>query len=163
MKYDTLYIIFFIFIPLIFFGCEAKKNIARSVDVQTVTSHTETVIDTTRVIAQSQLDIQEANHVETETYREIIGYDTLGRVLSFVREYTASQTRQGWIHRGQGSVVSLSGLSTITTEKDTSSMIQTETVKQSSDSRPIKGVEWLFVVVGLTIVFCVVYFISKRK
>jgi len=163
MKYDAIHIIFFVFISLVFHGCEAKKNIARSVDAQTATLHTETLIDTTRVIAQSQLDIQEANCVGTETYREIIGYDTLGRVLSFIREYTASQTRQGRIHRGQGSVVSLSGLSTITTEKDTSSMIQTETVKKSSDSRLIKGVEWLFVVVGLTIVFCVVYFILKRK
>lgn len=163
MKYDTLYIIFFIFISLIFFGCEAKKNIARSVDVQTVTSHTETVIDTTRVFEQSQNDVQEANRIESDTYREIVSFDTLGRIQSFVREYTALQTQQGRIYKGQGQTVSLSGLSTITIEKDTSSMIQTETVKQSSDSRPIKGVEWLFVVVGLTIVFCVVYFISKRK
>jgi len=131
-------------------ACHTKKNIVKSESTQ-ATSKTHTAkADTSRTIIKTQANLDETVSIHETTDRETIHLDSIGRVRTIVRESISSQTGTGRTYRGQGSVVSVNGLETITVSNKDSVIERSVTDKSITDTRPVQGFEmfWIMLVIG---------------
>lgn len=131
-------------------GCKTKRNIVKSENTQVTSKTYAAKTDTSRVITRTVADMEESVSIHETTDRETIHLDSIGRVRTIVRESISSQTGTGRTYRGQGSVVSVNGLETITVSNKDSVIERSVTDKSITDTRPVQGFEmfWIMLVIG---------------
>lgn len=146
-------------------GCKTKRNIVKSENTQ-VTSKTYTAkTDTSRVITRTVADMEESVSIHETTDRETIHLDSIGRVRTIVRESVKKETGQRRTDRGQGSVVSITGKSDSITSQETLNATSQEKQDIKTDSRPVQGAEWMWVIlsIGTIAAIAILFFIRKVK
>ena len=145
-----------------FSGCKARKNAVRTSQVETAISAETRKTDTARVIVETQFNSEETKQIHEATERETLHLDTLGRVRTIVRESVRTQTGSRRNDRGQGSVLSVSGKtdSTGVAEKTRQTGYRSDAVE--TDSRPVQGVEWLWIIIG-TLIAVALILVLRRK
>jgi len=62
-----------------------------------------------------------------------------------------------------GSYLSLNGMSTVTSDRDSSTVVTDERQDLRTDSRPVQGFEWLWAIVGVGIIIFIVIAIAIKK
>ena len=145
-----------------FSGCKARKNTVRTSQMET-TINTETrKTDTARVIVETQFHSEETKQIHKTTERETIHLDDSGRIRTIIRESVRTETGSGWTYRGQGSVLSVSGKtdSTGVAEETRQTGYRSDAVE--TDSRPVQGVEWLWIIIG-TLIAVALILVLRRK
>jgi hypothetical protein len=157
MKYGILYIGL-----LVCHGC----NTHRAVDVvrtgeETVVAQGESRVfaDSGRTESDSSLSASEAVTAETVKTAD---YDTLGRLVRTQEIHRVAGKRNVVVATREASVsdsVVWMGAGSLSTEKLTGSK---ETERTDTDSRPIQGVEWLWVSLAFAVIAAISYLISRK-
>lgn len=149
---------------VIFSGCRAKKNSSRIGSAQTTAQSIAKKTDTSSVIAKTEQNMDETVSVHETTERETIHLDTVGRVRTIIRESVSKATGQKRSGRGSGSTVSVTGATQSDSTSITSLATSNEKIEQNTDSRPVQGVEWIWVFLSVSLVLSVaIYLIINRK
>jgi len=145
-------------------GCKSQKNISRTVDGQTRTERIESKKDTSRVEEQSQAHHSTQTNEQDNTYVRITEYDSTGTVIRRIQEEwrDVGRSQLSLLDRS-GHYISIDGMSSVTLERDSSRSVVTENKEVTSDSRPVQGVEWLWVILGGALVLSVVIFVIIKK
>lgn len=132
------------------FGCKTKRNIVESESKQATSNTYAAKTDTSSTVIKTETNMDETISIQETTDRETIHLDSIGRVRTIVRESISSQTGTGRTYRGQGSVVSVNGLETITVSNKDSVIERSVTDKSITDTRPVQGFEmfWIMLVIG---------------
>lgn len=148
-----------------FSSCKTKKNISRTEEFRERTERVETKTDTSRVITKIVADMEESVSIQETTDRETIHLDSIGRVRTIVRESVKKETGQRRTDRGQGSVVSITGKSDSITSQETLNATSQEKQDIKTDSRPVQGAEWMWVIlsIGTIAAIAILFFIRKVK
>ena len=146
----------------LFIGCKSQKNVARQQTHTSAVERVETKTDTSRVVTKTQADVEETLSVQETTERETIHFDDSGRVRTIVRESIQSQTGQRRVHRGSGSVVSVTGKSDSVATVETLREASQEKTDTKTDSRPVQGVEWFWIVAGILITAAVIFIVWRK-
>lgn len=153
-----------ILVIALFSTCRSRKNVVRNESNQARTERVETKTDTSRVITRTVADMEESVVVQETTDRETIHLDSTGRVRTIVRESVKKETGQRRTDRGQGSVVSITGKSDSITSQETLNATSQEKQDIKTDSRPVQGDEWMWVILSITIAaIAILFFIRKVK
>lgn len=154
-----------ILVIALFSTCRSRKNVVRNESNQARTERVETKTDTSRVITRTVADMEESVVVQETTDRETIHLDSIGRVRTIVRESVKKETGQRRTDRGQGSVVSITGKSDSITSQETLNATSQEKQDIKTDSRPVQGAEWMWVIlsIGTIAAIAILFFIRKVK
>lgn len=154
-----------ILVIALFSTCRSRKNVVRTESNQARTERVETKTDTSRVITRTVADMEESVVVQETTDRETIHLDSIGRVRTIVRESVKKETGQRRTDRGQGSVVSITGKSDSITSQETLNATSQEKQDIKTDSRPVQGAEWMWVIlsIGTIAAIAILFFIRKVK
>lgn len=146
-------------------GCKTKRNIVKSENTQVTSKTYAAKTDTSRVITRTVADMEESVVVQETTDRETIHLDSTGRVRTIVRESIKKETGQRRTDRGQGSVVSITGKSDSITSQETLNATSQEKQDIKTDSRPVQGAEWMWVIlsIGTIAAIAILFFIRKVK
>lgn len=146
-------------------GCKTKRNIVKSENTQVTSKTYAAKTDTSRVITRTVADMEESVVVQETTDRETIHLDSIGRVRTIVRESVKKETGQRRTDRGQGSVVSITGKSDSITSQETLNATSQEKQDIKTDSRPVQGAEWMWVIlsIGTIAAIAILFFIRKVK
>jgi hypothetical protein len=154
-----------ILVIALFSTCRSRKNVVRNESNQARTERVETKTDTSRVITRTVADMEESVSIQETTDRETIHLDSIGRVRTIVRESVKKETGQRRTDRGQGSVVSITGKSDSITSQETLNATSQEKQDIKTDSRPVQGAEWMWVIlsIGTIAAIAILFFIRKVK
>lgn len=146
-------------------GCKTKRNIVKSENTQVTSKTYAAKTDTSRVITRTVADMEESVVIQETTDRETIHLDSIGRVRTIVRESVKKETGQRRTDRGQGSVVSITGKSDSITSQETLNATSQEKQDIKTDSRPVQGAEWMWVIlsIGTIAAIAILFFIRKVK
>ena len=170
MKYVRNIFLFFVFVLcsllfVLFSSCKTKRNISRTESSQAAIERVETKRDTSRTIIKTQENLDETVSISETTDRETIHLDSTGRVRTIIRESVKKETGQRRTDRGQGSVVSITGKSDSITSQETLNATSQEKQDIKTDSRPVQGAEWMWVIlsIGTIAAIAILFFIRKVK
>lgn len=154
-----------ILVIALFSTCRSRKNVVRTESNQARTERVETKTDTSRTIIKTQENLDETVSISETTDRETIHLDDSGRVRTIVRESVKKETGQRRTDRGQGSVVSITGKSDSITSQETLNATSQEKQDIKTDSRPVQGAEWMWVIlsIGTIAAIAILFFIRKVK
>lgn len=144
-------------------SCRAHKNIVKEDISQT---KTETVVyhkDTSRVITQSQSNMEESLSIHETTERETIHFDDSGRVQIVVKENIITEKGKIRTDRGSGSVISITGNSDSVYVQEAYQSSSQEKTNIKTDSRPIQGTEWFWVILSVAFVLVAVIYVLYNK
>lgn len=146
-------------------GCKTKRNIVKSENTQVTSKTYAAKTDTSRVITRTVADMEESVSIQETTDRETIHLDSIGRVRTIIRESVKKETGQRRTDRGQGSVVSITGKSDSITSQETLNATSQEKQDIKTDSRPVQGAEWMWVIlsIGTIAAIAILFFIRKVK
>lgn len=146
-------------------GCKTKRNIVKSENTQVTSKTYAAKTDTSRVITRTVADMEESVSIHETTDRETIHLDSIGRLRTIVRESVKKETGQRRTDRGQGSVVSITGKSDSITSQETLNATSQEKQDIKTDSRPVQGAEWMWVIlsIGTIAAIAILFFIRKVK
>ncbi len=158
----TYYLLFLLVVLCVNISCRARKNIVREDVSQKTTTTTVSATDTSRVISKTQSDMEETVSIFETTTRETVHLDDSGRVRSVVKESISKETGQRRTDRGSGSVVSITGKSDSVSVVETSQTSSNEKTDIKTDSRPVQGVEWFWVIFGILITAVLIYVLLKK-
>lgn len=161
MKYGIFLFIFIVFV--LGAGCKSHKNAVRTVEIASTTDAAIRKTDTARTAVEYEKSEVIKDSLRETTERETIYLDTLGRVRTIVKESVRKEAGQRRIYRGQGSAVSVSGKtdSVITTE--TARALTEEKTDIKTDSRPVQGGEWVWVIAGIGLLLIAIFGFIRHK
>jgi len=154
-----------ILVIALFSTCRSRKNVVRTESNQARTERVETKTDTSRVITKTVADLEESISVHETTTRKTIDLDTLGRVRRIIEESVSKETGSRRHDRGQESVVSITGKSDSIISQETLNATSQEKQDIKTDSRPVQGAEWMWVIlsIGTIAAIAILFFIRKVK
>lgn len=163
MRNDFNHFIILIACLLILSGCKSRKEITRTVTDQTRIERTETAIDTSRTEISTQETLSRKADESEEVYTRTQHFDSLGNIRSIQETWRAIGRTELALRERSGSYISLNGMGTVTSESDSSTVVTTEQVNSRVDSRPVQGIEWLWVIVGIgLLLFIIITFVIKK-
>lgn len=161
---NVLYIIILAIISLfVLDGCKARKATQKSSDLfisgtkiaQTANKQIETKKAGTDIRIEAQEDIWE--------YSRNTEIDTAGNLRRIQETWRGTGRTELALLRDSSRNISLNESTNITQEKDSVTEQINENSKIENDSRPVQGIEWLWVVIGAGLLLLLVfYFIKKR-
>lgn len=163
MRYDKILFAFILACILILYGCKSRQEITRSVTDQTRIERTETAVDTSRTIVSDKEAVSRETGESEDIYTRTQHYDTLGNLRTIQETWRSIGRFELALRERSASYISINGMGAITSEFDSSTVVTTEQVKNSSDSRPVQGIEWMWVIagVGLLIFILIMYLINR--
>lgn len=161
---NVLYIIFLAVISLfILDGCKARKAIQRSSDL--FVSGTKIAQTTNKQIATKTAgtDIRIEAKENIWEYSRTAEIDTAGNVRRVQETWRGTGRSELALQRDSSRNISLNETENISQEKDSVIERSKENSKLENDSRPVQGVEWLWVVIGAGLLLFLVLFFIKRR
>lgn len=163
MRYDKILFVCILACILILSGCKSRQEITRSVTDQTRIERRETAVDTSRTIVSDKDVVNRETEESEDIYTRTQHYDTLGNLRTIQETWRSIGRFELALRERSASYISINGMGAITSEFDSSAVVTTEQVKNSSDSRPVQGIEWMWVIagVGLLIYILIMYLINR--
>lgn len=163
MRYDGFHIIMLVVCVLLFSACKSRKEITRSVTEQKRTEQTETAIDTSHTVVSDKEVISREVGVSEDIYSRTQHFDSLGNIRSIQEVWRRIGRFELALHERSGSYLSLNGMSTVTSDRDSSTMVIYEHENSSADTRPVQGEEWIWLIVGIgLLILLIIKFYLKR-
>jgi hypothetical protein len=163
MRYDKICIVFLFACILILHGCKSRKEVTRAVTDQKRIERTETAVDTSRAVGSSQETLKRETSESEEIYSRTQHFDSLGNVRTIQEVWRRIGRFELDLFERSGSYLSLNGMSTVTSDRDSSTVVTDERQDLRTDSRPVQGFEWLWAIVGVGIIIFIVIAIAIKK
>lgn len=162
MKYAKIHFILLACI-LILSGCKSRREVTRMVTDQKRVQRTETAVDTSRTKINAQETFSSQADESEDIYTRTQHFDSLGNIRTIQETWRAIGRSKLALHERSGSYLSLNGMGTVTSESDSSTVVSDEQVNSSVDSRPVQGIEWLWVIVGIGLLLFIIFtFVIKK-
>jgi len=152
MKHDNCNIILLFVCIIILSGCKSRQEITRSVIDQTRLERTETAVDTSRMIGSTQETLSRETGESDEIYSRTQHFDSLGNIRTIQETWRRIGRFELALRQGSGSYISLNGMSSVTRDRDSTTVVTNERQDFQNDSRPVQGIEWIWIIVGAGII-----------
>jgi uncharacterized protein YcfL len=144
-------------------GCRSKRNTSRY-ELHTVGSErVERVIDSIRIVEDNQQTTERRGSETDQSFSRITEFDSTGTVRR-IQETWRDRQRVGLVtEERSGRTVSVTETDQQLTIRDTTSTVTSEVVEVKTDSRPIQGFEWFWVVLSAVLVLTVIIYIIYNR
>lgn len=163
MRYDKILFVCILACIPILHGCKSRQEITRSVTDQTRIERRETEVDTSRTIVGDKDVVNRETEESEDIYTRTQHYDTLGNLRTIQETWRSIGRFELALRERSASYISINGMGAVTSESDRSTVVTSEQVKNSSDSRPVQGIEWMWVIAGVgLLIFILIMYLIKR-
>lgn len=164
MRYDFIHIIAVALLCCVSLNsCRAKKSIQRTEETTSRTERVERSVDTTRVTAVEEQIFERSGSETEQSYIRVTEFDSTGSVRKVSETWRDRQLSRLDTKERHARTVSIAGVSEDIVVSDTSSTVVNEVVKVDTDSRPVQGIEWLWVVLSIALIVAVILYIIYNK
>lgn len=145
-------------------SCRAKKDLERKEEVMESYQRIEHSADSLRIEEIRTDCVVQISDELVRSYTRVTEFDSSGTIIRRLQE--------SWWDRRRGDVslqddrsetVSIAGSQKLVEEKDTTMAEIHEISHASTDSRPVQGVEWIWVILSLVLILGVVIYIIHNK
>lgn len=150
-----------IFCLLLCGGCNSKRNAVRNTDTATRIEQKRTQNDSSRIEHSVQIDLGKKTEEKEDTYFRTVDYDSLGNIRRISEQWRNLGRVELSLHKGSSSYLSLNGSTIVDTVNHVFRLKETETVSDKKDSRPIQGIEWLWIGLGIATLILLIYLLRK--
>lgn len=164
MKHDFIHIIIVaLLVGVGFNSCRAKKDFERNTQISERVERIERSVDSARNSENEYSKTERIGLTEDNFYIRTTEYDTEGRIRSISETWRDRRHSDMANEERSKESISLSGSEKEIVESDTSSVIINEKTKTTNDSRPVQGVEWIWVILSIALIAAVVLYIIYNK
>ena len=144
-------------------GCRAKKNVQKTQVDTTVVEKVERYSDSTRTAERTTEHATFTRDDNERSYTRTTEFDSTGVVRRVSEEWRDRRSADVAVRDNESETISITGSEKHVVETDSSSAVLQETKDLQSDSRPVQGAEWLWVIVGGALILSIVIFFIIRK
>lgn len=145
-------------------GCRGLKVSSRN---KTEASRTERVERSVESARTTELEEQRTEHRGSKAERvfsRVIEYDTTGSIQRVSETWRDRRLSNVSAEERTARVVSITNSDELVSQKDTAHAIITETSHTKTDSRPVQGFEWFWVILSSVLIIAgILIFTTKRK
>lgn len=165
MRHDFIYItLSIILVSFGFNSCRAKKNIERNSEVTERIERTERSVDSIRFAEKQDEKTERIGLTADQWYVKHTEFDSIGRVRSVSETWRNRRHSDMASEERTGRTVSVIVSGNEVIETDTSSIITQEYSNIQTDSRPVQGLEWFWVISsGVLILSIVIYLLFNKN
>lgn len=144
-------------------GCRTGKSVQKITGFERVQHSTETSVDKQKETTEASTDLRIDTKEEIQEYTRTTELDTLGNIRRVQESWRGVGRSKLVVLRDTGRTVSWVDRVKMSQANETISEQTNESSKMISDSRPVQGVEWLFIMIGAGILlFLAFLFLRKR-
>lgn len=144
-------------------GCRTKKSIQKTQVDTTVVEKVERHSDSTRTEQRTAERIDITRDENERSYTRTTEFDSSGVVRKVSEEWRDRRSADVAVRDNASETISMTGSEKRVEETDSSYTVIQETKHIQSDSRPVQGFEWFWVIVGGAIILSIVIFFIIRK
>lgn len=160
---SLLIVVLALLVLLLLTSCRSSKSTSRNGSYAMAVERVERRLDSIRVMEstaeRSKHSGQEAERVFTRTTE----YDTTGAIRSVQETWRDRQLFNVSTNERAGRIVSVTNSDEQVIQKDTAHAIITETSHIKSDSRPVQGIEWVWVILSVVLIAAVILYIIYNR
>jgi uncharacterized protein YcfL len=144
-------------------GCRSKRNTSRY-ELHTVESErVERVIDSIRIVEDNQQTTERRGSETDQSFSRITEFDSTGTVRRIQETWRDRQRIDVVTKERFGRTVSVAETNQQIIIRDTASTVTNEVAEVKTDSRPIQGFEWFWIVLsGVLVLTVIIYIIYNR-
>lgn len=153
-----LFLIFFIFC-----GCRATKQHARQSNLQSGVERLERVLDSLRVETALIKDVDVSKIDLNNLYRKTTRFADNGNVASITEEWQNSDTKTELKEKSEERKIQTEKRDKAIVARDTISLIHSENSTTKTDSRPVQGAEWFWLVLGIIAAIGITIYIYIKR
>lgn len=164
MRHDILHItLSIILLGVGFSGCKSNRVIQKHETSRTDYQRIETVKDSIRVSTGTIESSERSGSEVDQTFTRVTEFDSTGTVRRVQETWRDRQRIDLVTEERSGRTVSVKNTDQQITIRDTTSTITNEVIEVNTDSRPIQGFEWFWVVLsGVLVLAVIIYIIYNR-
>lgn len=164
MKNGAIYhIISLLLVSFIVFGCRSTKNIERNEATKTGSLRIERSSDTIRTIeVRNQRSNRSVSELE-QIYSRVTEFDSTGSVRRVSEEWRDRRYSDLADEERDERAFSVAVSEEEVITRDTASVTVQETIHSKTDSRPVQGADWFWVILSAVLILAVVIYIIYNK
>lgn len=155
--------VFLLMCLLSLIGCRAKKDSSRHESYVMGSERTERRTDSIRTLEVVEERSERSGSEVERQYTRTTEYDTTGRVQAVSETWRDRRLSNVSSEERDARTVSVAGMSVDIIERDTSTTIISEVVKVDTDSRPIQGAEWFWIILSSILIATVIIYIIYNR
>lgn len=159
MKYPIIIYTFLVFFLL---SCKSQKDVSRSSINQTRGESLVSIVDTTQTHLEASHKVDAAKQEDRLEYSKTTEFGNDNNVESITERYILLFSKLDF--KGQLDAIKREDFryNATVAVSDTTSIVVDEKTKEKTDNRLIQGWEWLYVILGASIVIAVILMYVKR-
>ena len=159
MKHPIIIYAFFVFFLL---SCKSQKDVSRSSINQTRGESLVSIVDTTQTHLETSHKVDAAKQEDRLEYSKTTEFGNDNNVESITERYILLFSKLYF--KGQLDAIKREDFryNATVAVSDTTSIVVDEKTKEKTDNRLIQGWEWLYVILGTSIVIVVILMYVKR-
>ncbi len=162
MKYYVTIISVFLFI-LCLVGCRANRSVDRSLRENIESDGTLSSFRTDSTSQETRRNDSVRSIKNEVRYIRTTGYRPDGTIEFVQEEWMKSGSTELAVSVSESSNIHVSKQETDSTYKIKIKKLETEQLKTFVDTRPVQGIDWLWIIIAVLIVVFVVFIWYKRK
>lgn len=144
-------------------GCRAKKNISRNEEVQKRIERVEQSSDSARIEARKAEKAVQQTEQSDLSYTRVTEYDSTGSIVRRVSEtWRDGRLSHFSLQDNRAETISVTGNEKEVVERDTSLRVNTEVIATTTDTRPVQGFEWAWIIIGAFVVIGLIVFLWRK-
>lgn len=155
-------IIIYAFLVFFLLSCKSQKDVSRSSINQTRGESLVSIVDTTQTHLEASHKVDAAKQEDRLEYSKTTEFGNDNNVESITERYILLFSKLDF--KGQLDAIKREDFrySATVAVSDTTSIVVDEKTKEKTDNRLIQGWEWLYVILGTSIVIVVILIYVKR-
>lgn len=146
-----------------FVGCRAKKDSSRHESYALEFERMERRIDSVRTMEVVEQKSERSGSETEQSYTRITEYDTTGSVQRISETWRDRRLSNLVTEERDARTVSVSNSEQQISIKDSADIRISETSHTTTDSRPIQGIEWMWVILSVVLITAVILYIIYNR
>lgn len=164
MNRNVLFVFFFSLFLILVPGCKTKKNVQRESTFEQSVERVESTIDKSITAQEAGSAVSIKTDQDIREFNRTTNFDSTGNVSSISETWRETGSSQLALRNDSTRNISLNNVVNTDSSSDQSQSSSTEIIDQSADSRPVQGIEWVWVILSAALVIAVaIYVIVNRK
>jgi len=144
-------------------GCRSARNVTTDIDSGRTVEKVESIRDSTRRVEIVEQKTDGARFDDEQIFTRTIDYDTTGTVRRVQETWRDRQRRDLVAEERNVRTVSMTLRDSIATVKDSTKTTTVTKENYKTDSRPVQGAEWMWVILGAGLLLVIIGVILKRR
>jgi uncharacterized protein YcfL len=144
-------------------GCRTKRNTSRYEIHNAGSERVERLTDSIRIVEDSQQTTERSGSETDQSFTRVTEFDSTGTVRRIQETWRDRQRIDVVTKERFGRTVSVAETNQQIIIRDTASTVTNEVAEVKTDSRPIQGFEWFWIVLsGVLVLTVIIYIIYNR-